>query len=87
MEKENFEFYVDEPANVWHRYRFSVKATSLEEATALLTETFKRGGFDEIQNLDECNGYWDSEFLYDTMESTGKQVLYTEDGDFICEAE
>ena len=87
MEKENFEFCIDEPANVWHRHRFSVKATSLEEATALVTETFNRGGFDEILNLDECNGNWDSEFLYDTMESTGLQQLYTEDGTFICEIE
>jgi len=77
MEKETFEFYVDEEITTWYRHSFSVNATSLEEATALVTEAFKRGGFDEIPMLDEYNDDSESEILYEATESTGKEQLYT----------
>ena len=77
MEKETFEFYVDEQVTTWYRHRFSIDATSLEEANTRVTEAFKRGGFDEIQTLDEYNDDSDSEILYEATETTGKEQLYT----------
>lgn len=84
MKEGEFEFYVDEAVTTWYRRRFSVNATSLEEATALVTEAFKRGGFDEIPMLDEYNDDSESEILYEATEYTGKEQLYTQDGAFIC---
>lgn len=82
MEKENFEFYLDKEVATFYRHRFSVKATSLEEATTLVTETLERGGLDEMEMLGYCNP---DDFRLETTEYDIKRVLYTEDGDFICE--
>jgi len=80
MEKENFEFNIDVEVTTWYRNRFSVKATSLEEATALVTEAFNRGSFDEVTMLDKFNDDTETVILHDTTDATGRAQLYTLDG-------
>jgi len=88
MKKETFEFLVDQEATMCYTYRYRIKATSLEKATAIVKEAFKRGGLDEIGLLDDSIEGWDAEPLYEADPyPTGKQTLCTEDGTFICDIE
>jgi hypothetical protein len=87
MEKKTFEFYVDVETPTWWRYRYAIEASSEEEATALVKEAFKSGGFDEIGCLDESVEDFDGEYLYGELHDTGVQQLYTEDGTFISQIE
>jgi hypothetical protein len=86
MEKERFEFYIDEQVTTWYRNRFSIEATSVEEATALVTEAFKQGGSEGIPMLNEYCDDSESEILYDATETTGKEQLYSWDsGNLLAE--
>jgi len=86
MEKETFEFYVDVETSTWWRYHYAIEASSEEEATALVKEAFKSGGFNEIGYLDESvEDFGGGEILYGEQHDTGVQQLYTEDGTFISQ--
>jgi len=80
MEKETFMFYDYVEVTTLTSYCYAIEAASLEEATALITEAYKRG---KIARLDEWNvDLFDADIL---RETTNSQKLCTVYGDVICE--
>jgi hypothetical protein len=80
MEPQRFEFNVDEQITTWYRTRFSIEASSMEEAVALAKKAFAEGGMEGIQMLDEyCDGDAETRMLDDVVDYTGKAELYSYD--------
>ena len=79
MEKERFEFNVDEQITTWYRTRFSIEANSMEEAIALAKKTVGEGGMEAIQMLDEYCDDAETHMLDDVVDFTGRAELYSYD--------
>jgi hypothetical protein len=79
MEKERFEFNVDEQITTWYRTRFSIEANSMEEAIALAKKTVGEGGMEAIQMLDEYCDDAESIMMDDVVDFTGRAELYSYD--------
>ena len=79
MEKERFEFNIDEQITTWYRTRFSIEASSMEEAVALAKQAFAEGGMEGIQMLDEYCDDAESIMMDDVVDFTGRAELYSYD--------